>query len=280
MKILFCVFSGTGNTKHIAERFLQGLRDLGHEGDYCAMEKGKEPPRTEGYDLLIVGYPVHAFNAPKLVTRFLKSFPKGNIPFYLLRSEGEPSKLNDASGISPRRILMKKGYVPAGEFTYVMPYNILFRHSDGMAVRMEMAAEKRIERDVKLVSEGGGEVRRVNFLRRAAAFTLRIEHVAMPLLGKTFHANKQKCVGCGACAKVCPAKNITMVEGKPKFGWHCTGCMGCAFLCPKDAVRISLLNPWRVNGRYSFEGAPAEDGEVCNYLHTMYVNYFHESEEL
>ena len=55
--------------------------------------------------------------------------------------------------------------------------------------------------------------------------------------------------------------------------------MACAFSCPEDAVKISVLNAWRVNGQYSFDGAPAEDAEVGRYCRKMYLRYFHESED-
>ncbi len=281
MRLLFCVFSGTGNTRYACERLAAKLQALGHETDTVAIRSDVPMPEIEGYDLLIVGYPVHAFNAPTSVLSFLKKLPEGKgMGAYLVRSSGEPSKLNDASGVTPARILKRKGYEVRGEFVYVMPYNIIFRHSDGMAARMAHALELRTDRDAVTLSEGKGERRKVNAVRRATAFVLRIEHPAMPLIGKTFHVNKKLCVGCGKCAKVCPCGNITMKDGHPKFGMHCVGCMGCSFSCPQDALRISVLNLWRVNGAYSYDAPPASDDEVCRYLHGMYVRYFHESEEI
>lgn len=280
MKVLFAVFSGTGNTRRVAQTFAEGLTSLGHLTELYMIKKGAPMPEVGQYDVLIVGYPVHAFNAPTALISFVKELPAGEKPVYLLRTSGEPSKLNDASGITPRRILTKKGYSVKGEFTYVMPYNIIFRHSDGMVSRMWRAACLRIERDIRTVDTLQGELRKVGPLRRSAAFVLRIEHPAMPLIGKTFHVAKDKCIGCGACAKLCPCGNIRMVDGRPKFGMHCVGCMGCSFSCPQDAVRISLLNLWRVNGKYAFTGEPSTDEETCRYLHGMYNRYFHETEDM
>ena len=281
MRVLFTVFSGTGNTRRAAEYFAERLTSLGHEAEVYMIANGRTMPAIDGFDTLIVGYPIHAFNAPAAVLKFMKKLPQGGGKrAYLLRTSGEPSKLNDASGITPRRILKRRGYQLVGEFSYVMPYNIIFRHSDGMAVRMWQAARRRIERDAERVTRGEGAKRKVNAIRRAAAFTLRIEHTAMPLIGKTFRASKKTCVGCGKCEKVCPQGNIRMQDGRPRFGMHCVGCMGCAFSCPKDAMRISVLNGWRVNGDYALEGEPARDDEVCRYLRKMYLNYFHESESV
>ena len=279
MRALICVFSGTGNTLKVGERLGEELGNYGVDADIYAVHEGKDMPDTGIYDLLIVGYPVHAFNAPSAMLRFLKNLPKvSGVPTYIIRSSGEPLRLNDASGITPRRILKKKGYAVRGEFAYVMPYNIIFRHSDGMAARMWRAAELRIEEDAKQIAEGKGKIKKNNIFRRFVSFVLRIEHTAMPVLGKHFRST-ENCVGCGICANKCPRSNITIVDGKPKFGKKCVGCMACAFSCPKDAIKTSLLNGWRVNGAYSFEGEPATDEEVCDYCKKAYLKYFRESEE-
>ena len=280
MRTLFCVFSGTGNTLRASTRFAEELRSLGHEAEIYSIKNGAPMPAVDGFDTLVVAYPIHAFNAPANVLKFLKNMPEGGgMPCYLLRTSGEPSKLNDASGITPKRILKKRGYNVLGEFAYVMPYNIIFRHSDGMVARMVRAMETRIPVDARKVVEGAAALRKVDPLRRLAAFTLRIEHTAMPFIGHSFRTT-EKCVGCGKCEKVCPLGNITMKDGKPSFGRSCVGCMGCSFSCPSDAVKIAVLNGWRVNGGYSFEGEPATDEEVCRYLHKIYLRYFHESESI
>ena len=184
-------------------------------------------------------------------------------------------RLNDASGITPKRILKKRGYRVRGEFSYVMPYNIIFRHTDKMAARMWQTAEARAKRDAALIDAGGGATRRVGPFRRAAAFVLRIEHTAMPLVGRHFRV-REGCVGCGKCAEVCPQGNIAMKEGRPVFGKSCVGCMACAFGCPKDAVSVALFNSWRVNGAYRFDGEAAADEEICRYCRRSYLRYFHE----
>ncbi len=46
--------------------------------------------------------------------------------------------------------------------------------------------------------------------------------------------DKEKCVGCGACAKVCPRGAITMVENKPVLDRElCTLCGKCEVYCPE-----------------------------------------------
>ena len=283
MRAIFYVFSGTGNTRKVSEAFIERWRARGHEADLAMIRKNGEYPDPSGYDVVVVGYPVHAFNAPTTVLKFLKKLPVGGDkknpkPAYLLRTSGEPLKLNNASGIMPKRILKKRGYRVLDEFRYVMPYNIIFRHSDKMVARMWKDANLRLDKDAGTMSEASGQNMVMDPLKRLVSFVLRIEHSAMPVIGRTFKAKKKLCVGCGICEKVCPQGNIKIVKGKPKFGGSCVGCMGCAFACPKDAIRTSVLNSWRVNGAYSFDGEPAKDEEICRYCRRAYLRYFHETE--
>jgi ferredoxin len=46
----------------------------------------------------------------------------------------------------------------------------------------------------------------------------------------------EKCNGCGTCAKVCPVKNIKIVDKKPEFQHRCEMCFGCDEWCPSNAI--------------------------------------------
>lgn len=279
MKIGMYIFSGTGNTMRICTRLANELEKLGHEITLNSIRKSQNALCAINYDCLVIGYPVHAFNAPAPVLKFLKGLPRAGCktPVYLVRTSGEPLKLNDASGITPKKLLKKREYQVLGEFSYVMPYNIIFRHSDGMATRMWKAAQLRIPQDAKEISVAMEHLNKVNAFSRIVSFVLRIEHTAMPIVGRKFHATED-CIGCEICAKQCPQNNITLIDGKPVFGNACVACMGCAFHCPKNAVNTSILNGWRVNGAYQFDSNPASDAEICKYCHSAYLRYFHNAE--
>ncbi len=51
--------------------------------------------------------------------------------------------------------------------------------------------------------------------------------------------NRKNCVGCGECARSCPAHTIEMRDRKPIIHKDaCIKCFCCQELCPKDAVNI------------------------------------------
>ena len=45
------------------------------------------------------------------------------------------------------------------------------------------------------------------------------------------------CVGCGLCEKLCPCKNITMLEKQPQWNHSRIGCNACVVYCPKKAIQ-------------------------------------------
>ncbi len=48
----------------------------------------------------------------------------------------------------------------------------------------------------------------------------------------------EDCIRCGICAKVCPAKNITVTEDGVRFSDHCEVCYACLHNCPKHAIHL------------------------------------------
>ena len=48
--------------------------------------------------------------------------------------------------------------------------------------------------------------------------------------------DKEKCLGCGACAANCPVQAITPKDGKYEIGEACVECGACAANCPAGAI--------------------------------------------
>lgn len=279
MKVLFTVFSASGNTLRVAKLFSERLSERGAECEIVRIREDMAAPDVASADTLVIGYPVHGFNAPQNVVDFAKGLPEcENKVYYIIKTSGEPLHVNDASSRILDRILKKKGYIKRGEFHYVMPYNMIFRHSDDMAALMWQAALNTAPADADKIFAGEEAQLKAGLLAVMTRFVVAVEHKAMPYLGRLFKVKKEKCISCGKCAKLCPMLNIEMKDGLPVFGKNCIGCTACSFNCPADAISIGVLNGWRVNGAYKF--APPREGltrkDVCNYWRGSYIRYFRE----
>lgn len=136
-KILMCVFSGTGNTRKIANLFSDEFIKNGVETTIVDIKKGARIESVDDFDAVGVCYPIHGFNAPYNVLEFAHDMPKTHDkPLFVLKSSGEPLALNNVSSYKLVSILKKKGYDYFAEYHYVMPYNMIFRHDDAAAYKM------------------------------------------------------------------------------------------------------------------------------------------------
>lgn len=64
---------------------------------------------------------------------------------------------------------------------------------------------------------------------------------------KNFNTN-DLCTGCGLCSKVCPNKNIEIINEKPHWKGNCCDCMGCINNCPHKFINIG--NKTKRKNRY------------------------------
>ena len=289
MKILLIYFSGTGNTKRIAELYKSAFENNGAEVTQAELPTESEYD-VNAYDLIGFGYPIHGFNAPKLILQTCKALPKrdkkkdGVKNAFIFKTSGEPVRMSDVSSLKMRRILKSRGYKVNNEYQYVMPYNIIFRHTDNEAYRMWTVAKALVPADVAEILRGETRLPKKIFMGGFLAWTLRCEHWGAHIIGKLFKANKD-CVKCGKCEKLCPMHNIRIIEKgkdkKVKFGCKCIICMRCVQACPKAAINMGLLNGWKVNGAYSFDEPtePAQPTKHDNYCKKAYERYYRDAQE-
>lgn len=278
------VFSGTGNTKKACDIYKSEFEKNGVETTLYTVKKGFENlPDPNNFDYVGFAYPIHGFNAPYIMLDLAKALPKANgtKQYFVVKTSGEPLKINNVSSIKFNDIMKRKGYVPFSEYHYVMPYNMIFRYTDEMAARMKNTLEQLASVEAREVICGvEHKLSKVPF-GRFVAWVVRIEQPAMKVNGRFFKVDGNKCIKCGACAKNCPVGNIKMDgNGKFSFGGDCVMCTRCSFNCPTNAFDIGMLNGWKVNGRYSYKlpEKPEEDKHAW-YCKKAYKRYFEEAQK-
>ncbi len=286
MKVILYVFSGTGNTLSVAALYKKYL-DANVE-IYRVSEKSGPFPAPDGYDLIGVGYPIHAFNPPEPIIKFVKSLPAvAYRRAFIFKTSGEGLHLNDCSSQKLIKILSKKGYDIAFERHIVMPYNMIYRHSDAMAKQMWIYAQALVELNCREISERKREKIKQPFYKTFYAPPLRwLEQKFAHIHGPLFRVNAKKCVNCNRCVNICPENNIRIENGKFKFGHRCVLCMGCSFNCPSDAISVGIFKFWKVNGSYRLTELEKDDSipfpivpDKAKGMQRLYKKYFRECDE-
>lgn len=278
MKYLGIYFTGTGNTIRVLNTAKEVLLSYGHTLDEIDTTKD-EVVDLNGYDALMVFYPIYAFNAPKPIIDYVKKIKRvdKSIPCLVMKQSGEHLFWNNASSLYLKRLLKRRNIVLTNEYHYLMPYSFIFRHSDYMAYRMNEVMNGLLPLDMKeFLSNTEAHPKRY-FLDSFIAFLFRIQWWGGRFNGRFYKVDKKKCIKCMKCINDCPAHNIVLKDDKIKFKGHCLMCQKCVMYCPKQAVKAGLFNSWRVDVPYTFKEAEFQMESKPNFCKKNYKKYFETS---
>ena len=243
-------FTGTGNSRYIAERIAVALGDeLLSMND--RIKAGESSPVTSDKRLVIVT-PTYAWRIPRIVRDWLAEtdFPCGAQAWFVMTCGSE---IGNAAGYN-RALCQEKQLTYMGTAQIVMPENYIamFNAPQAEEARQIVArAEPDIDRAISAIKAGQKFApTRNNLYDRFMSGPVNPIFYSCFVKAKAFAAS-DACTGCGQCAKRCPTNNSTIQNGKPVWGGDCTHCMACICYCPTEAIEYgkkSLGKP-----RYHFE---------------------------
>ena len=277
--VIIFTFSGTGNTFIVADNISSSFTENGCTVTTEKMEHyfhDQPLPDLTPYDYIGIGYPIHAFNAPLKVVRFVKSLPKCDKcdkKVFIFKTSGEPFWMNKGSSVLLRRKLSKKGMELVFERHFLMPYNVIFRYHDSLVKQMHITSRKLAENMVKSTINGFFEVNRITVPQRIVSFIFRIEWLGK-INGLFMRVSKKTCSDCGLCISRCPAKNIVKANGRIKIKPNCSMCMRCVMYCPTGALKAGILRFWAVRGGYDFDSILSNEKIPEVYVDESTRGYF------
>lgn len=222
MATVIYYFSGTGNSFAIAEALskkIDGARVI-------PLSMAKAEDLSGGSSVGFV-FPVLMFGIPAYVKDFLKktaSSLEGQYAFFVASYAG-----NLAGSFSQIAGLMKPAHARLSFYPFVIPRkdfskDAFDRRVDGIAA--SVVAERIVQAERPT-------------LRNRVVLTGFVNPLGNAFMRRVFTVS-DACTGCGTCYRLCPANNIAMIDGKPRWSKHCNVCYGCVNWCPAKAIQAKV----------------------------------------
>lgn len=282
MRILLIYYTGTYNTRYLTQKLASRFVQHGDTVDTVEINCNTPICDCHGYDLIGFSYPIYGFNAPRPFEKYVSKlqFTKGQ-KYFIYKNSGETLAMNNASSRLLIRRMKRNSCIFAGEYHFVMPYNIHFPFERDFVRQILDMNDKLM--DILLHDLDNGIVKecKSNFIYNLGAFFVGIQKIGGDVNSFLYRVAPEKCLNCGMCVKNCPQKNIYVANGKIKFHHHCDMCMRCSFHCPTNAISIGFLQGWRVNGAYDFQSIEQEPSLSKPYItnngtgfYKCFVTYF------
>lgn len=243
-------FSGTGNSRYIAKRIADNIRDeLIDANDKI---KRRDTRTIQVNDRLVVVTPTYAWRIPWLVRDWIrKTYFQGVRQVWFVMSCG--AEIGNAAKYN-RLLCEEKDFDYMGTAQIVMPENYiaLFHTPETEKARQIVSdAEPVIDNVCRQIVAGHAfAAPRNNLYDRVMSGPVNKLFYPLCVKAKAFHVSDD-CIGCGKCVKLCPLNNITLENNKPVWGRKCTHCMACISYCPEKAIEYGKKSSKKE--RYYFE---------------------------
>lgn len=241
-------FSGTGNSKGIAEHLAKEL------GDRAVDIIGTEPKVCCGETEARIGFvfPVYGYVAPAVMLEFARQVTTNGAYTFAVPT------FSNAAGCTLEHFSQTACRLDGG-FGIKMPDNMpVFNkvvETRETALRKLRSAIPRLEQVTEWIRDHrkgfdiyyGPEPEKKTW---EGGVRYLVEN---PFKTAPYHAEPELCIACGRCQQVCPAGIIEMKDGMPVWTKPvCHMCMACLNHCPTEAIQYGEYSEGKY--RYLFRG--------------------------
>lgn len=247
-------FSGTGNSKHVADLIAKATNEKVVSMADCVKRMQYDFKLKKGERIGFV-YPIYYWSLPSVVEEFAKNISLEKYGKHYTYSVATCGVATGGADMQLAKILSKRGIGLHATFSVRMVdnYTVVFnvkntQKNDAVNLR----AEESLKNIVFLINNKTGGYH--NKLRGVWPAS-KITKPAYDLTRKTsaFRVSED-CIGCGICAKQCPTSAISLDYGKPVWvNKKCSLCFGCLHHCPVNAINYGHMT--KNHGQYTYHEA-------------------------
>ena len=247
--IIFC-FSGTGNSLKAAKTIAASAFAEAESGntEIVSMAKLGKYTLSKKYDTVGFIYPVYAWGLPKKVAEFAANLDltsSKNAYFYSVATHGGQA----GNGVYQMYELLHKRHGIKMNYGQDLKMFSNYVIMSDMKKNVNEITEKSNAALVPIVdSIKSRQNKSTNKLTKIFHFFNKMFINNVSNMDKHYNVN-DACTACSICVKVCPVKNIELLNNRPKFNNKCEQCVACIQYCPVKAINYKNLTQKR--GRYT-----------------------------
>ena len=231
---MICYFSGTGNSKYVAEEISKSLNDS--LIDINGRIKNRDTTNIDVNEKLIIVTPTYAWRIPRIVYKWILDTNFNNVKevYYVMTCGGEIGNADKYN----QKLSKQKGFIHKGTFEIIMPENYiaLFNTPSNDQAKEIVSKARPVIKNVIYIISNNKETNYSPSLKDKFKSSL-VNDVFYPIYvnAKKFYVTNS-CVGCKKCVSICPMNNIFLKDNKPVWKNKCTHCMACISYCPTKAI--------------------------------------------
>lgn len=236
MKTTILYFSATGNSLSAARALAQHLG----ETELVAIPRYLENPYCIDSARIGLVFPVHMFGLPVILRRLIAALQVS--PDAYLFAVATCGGLACSTLKTARHLLSQKGLSLSSGFALSMVNNCT-AVAGAPAPHKQVDKIKKAERRIRLICEAIIRQKRtiypgipiLNWILGTCLYNSALPKI--PEMDRQYSAGSD-CNGCGMCVKVCPARNISLENGRPSWHHRCEACYACVQWCPKESIQV------------------------------------------
>lgn len=246
-------FSGTGNTRWVAQFLAQELNDTLR---FIPDEIGGEMHyKLKDGERLGFVFPCYGWGVPPFVERFIEQVKIEHVEYlYFVTTCGDDTGMTAEIFCDD---VAKKGWTCTLGYAVQMPESYVCL--PGFDVDPKEKEQQKLINAITRVNQIVDDVidGRGGFDTIPGGFAWAKSHIIRPFFNRflvtpKYFKTTDSCVGCGKCVQACPYQNIQLnAANHPEWGTTCVQCMRCYHQCPQRAIEWGIFT--KNKGQYLFK---------------------------